>query len=170
MYRARERSGLRSTSPARRRHRPLRAKGRATTLGLSRDLRNVRKPEFLQSVTPRAAPGPAIGKHFRDPPSLHVVRPEEMRKIQVIFKPVPRIPDGICTLVWAADLARSLLKSIFIVDVEDKNCPAGHYMLVLIDVWPSDFEAAAERLVGPMAEPFEEGPPVEMACLRNEVM
>ena len=38
-------------------------------LGLSRD---VWKREFLQSVTERAAPGPAIGKHPRDLPILHV--------------------------------------------------------------------------------------------------
>ncbi len=97
-------------------------------------------------------------------------RPEETRKIQVAFKPVTRIPDGICTLVSAADSARSLLKSIFIVDVEDDHRSAGHYMLVLVDVRPADFEAAAECLVGPMAELFEEGTPVEIACLRNEAM
>jgi len=97
-------------------------------------------------------------------------RQEELRKVQVAFSPVTRIPDDFYTRLSAAVSGRRTLKAIYIVDVEDKERPAGHYMLVLIDIRPSDFEPAGEQLVDTLSDLFEEGTPVEMACLQSEAM
>ena len=80
--RARELSGLRSKSPASRRHRPVPAKVRATTRrrgmtskpSVSFDLPTISRmsgnwSSFGRSRKP-VAPVPAVGKYLRDPPGL----------------------------------------------------------------------------------------------------
>lgn len=93
------------------------------------------------------------------------------RKTQkVSFAFVSKIPDEAHTRLAAAVSARRTLKAIYLIDVKDEKLPAGHYMLVLLDVRPADFTAAADRVIDIFAGLFKEGTPMEIGCLQDEPM
>ena len=89
---------------------------------------------------------------------------------KVAFSAVTQVSEAVQNKLGTALAARRTLKAIYLLDVEDKNLPAGHYMLVLIDVRPSDFEAVGDRVIDLFANMFEEGTPVEIGCLQEEPM
>ena len=98
------------------------------------------------------------------------LRQDAARTVQVAFTPVAGLPEALYTRLAAAVSARRTLKAIHIVKVEDKDRPSGSYMLVLVNIRPSDFPAAGEKLVDVLSDLFEEGTPVEIACLQEEPM
>lgn len=125
-------------------------------------------------------PGLDIGKAF-DTKELSLLRQMIKRRTRagrksaakstkVAFSAITQIGGETYDKLAAAVAARRTLKAIYLLDVEDEQLPAGHYMLVLIDVRPSDFEAVSDRIIDLFTNLFEEGTPVEIGCLQDERM
>lgn len=92
------------------------------------------------------------------------------KSTKVAFSAITQIGEADYSKLAAAVAARRTLKAIYLLDVEDEELPAGHYMLVLVDVRPADFEAVGDRIIDLFANMFEEGTPVEIGCLQDERM
>lgn len=137
--------------------------------------------DLLEGVDPKMRivlnPGLGVTKVF-DPKEIRMLRrmarrserKREASKVAVSFAPVTKIPDEIYTRLAALVSSRRTLKAIYILDVEDKQLPSGRYMLVLIDIRPSDFTRVGEKMAPLLSELFEEGLPVEIGCLQEERM
>ena len=97
-------------------------------------------------------------------------RKEDRTKTHVAFTAVTAVSEEFHDALANNLAARRTLKAIYLLDVEDRTRPSGSYMLVLVDIRPSDFEPAAKRTVDLFTELFPAGTPVEIACLPDERM